>query len=104
MSDLEQLSVTELQELITNAESAIKDKQNSQRKEVYAQIKELAASVGATVEIHVTDKPMRKVSRVAPKYRNPNDVNITWTGRGVTPKWIRTLIEAGHDKSEFLIK
>ena len=52
MTDLNNLSTTELQEIIANAESALKEKQASQRKEVYAQIKELAASVGATVEIY----------------------------------------------------
>ena len=104
MTDLNNLSTTELQEIIANAESALKEKQASQRKEVYAQIKELAASVGATVEIYEPDKKQpRKVVKVPPKYRNPDNAEMTWTGRGVTPVWMRTLIESGRDKSEFLI-
>ena len=104
MTDLNNLSVTELQAMIENAESALKEKQASQRKEVYAQIKALAASVGATVEIYESDKKStRKGVKVAPKYRNPDDAEQTWTGRGVMPKWMRALNEAGRDKSEFLI-
>ncbi len=105
MSDLNNLSVTELQAMIDQAESALKEKQISHRKEVYAQIRELAASVGAVVEITEANnkKAVRKGAKVAPKYRHPNDAEKTWTGRGVTPVWMRELIESGHDKSEFLI-
>jgi len=104
MTDLNNLSVTELQSMIDNAETALKVKQASQRKEVYAQIKALAASVGATVEIHENDKKQtRKVAKVPPKYRNPDNAELTWTGRGVMPVWMRVLTEAGRDKSEFLI-
>ena len=104
MTDLNKLSVNELQAMIDNAESALKVKQASRRKEVFSQIKALAASVGVTVEIHESDKKKaRKVTKVAPKYRNPDNAEMTWTGRGVMPLWMRALIESGRDKSEFLI-
>jgi len=104
MSDLNNLSVTELQQMMQNVELALKEKQDSERKDVYAQIRALAASVGATVEISDTkEKTVRKTGKVAPKYRNPDNADITWTGRGVTPKWMRALLEAGRDKSDFLI-
>ncbi|NOQ17403.1 MAG: H-NS histone family protein [Methyloprofundus sp.] len=106
MADLNNLSVTELQAMIENAESALKTKQADHRKEVYAQIKALAASVGATVEIFADNKkPARKGTgvKVPPKYVNPDDENATWTGRGVMPKWMRALIDSGRDKAEFLI-
>ncbi len=103
MTNLNNLSVTELQTMIDSAESVLKEKQASQRKEVFAQIRALAASVGVTVEIHETDKHSRKVVKVAPKYRHPDNAEITWTGRGVMPLWIRVLTESGRDKSEFLI-
>ncbi|GFO72339.1 DNA-binding protein H-NS [Bathymodiolus japonicus methanotrophic gill symbiont] len=104
MTDLNNLSVNELQSMIENAESALKNKQASKRKEVFAQIKELAASVGVTVEIHEAEKKQkRKGIKVAPKYRNPDDASQTWTGRGVMPRWMRALTEAGHDKSEYSI-
>ncbi len=36
-------------------------------------------------------------SKVAPKYKNPQ-TGDTWTGRGITPKWL-----AGKNKADFLI-
>jgi len=104
MNDLNNLSVSELQQVIDNAAAALKVKQDSERKEVYAQIKKLAASVGATVDIYVADKKeTRKTAKVEAKYRHPDEYELTWTGRGLTPKWMRALQESGRDKSEFLI-
>lgn len=38
---------------------------------------------------------------VAAKYRGPN--GETWSGRGLTPKWLANLLEQGKTKDEFLI-
>lgn len=104
MTEYMNLSESELQSVIQNAEKALKEKQASKRKEVIAQIKELAASIGVSVDIKEEDgRSSRKGSKVAPKYRNPNNPAETWTGRGVAPKWMQALIDAGHEKSEFLI-
>ena len=49
-----------------------------------------------------TPKAARKASNpVAPKYRGPN--GETWTGRGLTPKWLSNLIAQGRAKDSFLI-
>ncbi|WP_150049530.1 MULTISPECIES: H-NS histone family protein [Methylomonas] len=104
MTDFNNLSEAEIQALIDNAERALKERMNSKRKEVLAQIKELAASIGVTVEIGESDKRSeRKGSKVAAKYRNPADASQTWTGRGLAPKWMQELLAAGRDKAEFEI-
>ncbi len=47
-------------------------------------------------------KAARKASNpVAPKYRGPH--GETWTGRGLTPKWLSTLVAQGRSKDSFLI-
>ena len=38
---------------------------------------------------------------VAAKYRGPN--GETWSGRGLTPKWLATLVAQGQAKEAFLI-
>ncbi|MGZ5027103.1 MAG: H-NS histone family protein [Methylobacter sp.] len=102
MNDYQNLSERELQAVIENAERALKNKQANKRKDVIAQIKELAASIDVTVEIHEPEKKStRKGSKVAIKYRHPDDRSKTWTGRGVAPKWMQVLLNAGHDRSEF---
>ena len=105
MTDFNNLSETEIKALIDNAEKALKERQSSKRKEVTAQIKELAASIGVTVEIHDGEKKSeRKGAKVAAKYRNPADASQTWTGRGLAPKWMQELLASGRDKAEFEIK
>lgn len=102
MTDFNNLSEDQIQALIANASKALKNKQDSKRKEVLAQIKSLADSIGVSFEI--TDKAPKvdgRQSKVDAKYRNPANPSQTWTGRGLAPKWIT---ESGKDKSEFLIK
>ncbi len=104
MTEYQNLSERELQAVIENAEKALKNKQANKRKEVITQIKELAASIDVIVEIHDPDKrSARKGAKVAIKYRHPDDPNKTWTGRGVAPKWMQELLNAGRQRSEFEI-
>lgn len=103
MIDIQNLSPAELQTLIKNAQSALEEKQAGTRKQVIAQIKELAASIGVTVEI-IDDKKSRKSSSaVAAKYANPANPAETWTGRGLAPKWMKELMDQGRNKDDFLI-
>ena len=39
---------------------------------------------------------------VAAKYRGPN--GETWSGRGLTPRWLSTLLAQGQSKDAFAIK
>jgi DNA-binding protein H-NS len=104
MSDLQDLSAIELQAMISNAEKALRNIQLNKRKEVINQIKDLAASIGATVDIHEDDKKIvRKGNKVAIKYRDPNNPEHTWTGRGMMPIWLRDLLNSGRDRSEFQV-
>ena len=102
MTDYQELSEIELKEVIDNAAKALKVRQESKRKETIAQIKELAASIGVAVEIHEGEKKSsRKGVKVPIKYRSPDDASLTWSGRGMTPKWLQFLLDAGHEKAEF---
>lgn len=102
MIDYTKLSESELLAVIEDAEKVLKSRQVNKRKNVMAQIKELASSIDVVVDIHEADKkPVRKGVKVAVKYRHPDDPEKTWTGRGVMPTWLQTLINEGHDRSEF---
>ncbi len=52
-----------------------------------------------------TAKPAKAVKKstqpVAAKYRGPN--GETWSGRGLTPKWLAALVAQGQSKDAFLI-
>lgn len=49
-------------------------------------------------------KSKSKTSKVPgePKFRNP-ETEVTWTGKGKTPKWIKDHEEGGGSREDFLI-
>jgi DNA-binding protein H-NS len=52
----------------------------------------------------VSDKPVKvkkPTAAVAAKYRGPN--GEAWSGRGLTPKWLASLIAQGNTKEQYLI-
>ena len=101
MANFDDLSPQELQNLIKDAQAQLEQKQSGMRKEVIAQIKALASSIGVMVEIH--DFKSRIMPSVRSKYRNPQNPLQEWTGRGLAPRWLKELIAAGHSKDDFLI-
>lgn len=47
-------------------------------------------------------KPVKKAGvAVAAKYRGPN--GESWSGRGLTPRWLTSLLAQGRSKEEFAI-
>ena len=102
MTDLNNLDTDGLKSLIIEAQASLEAKQKAKRKDVIAQIRELAASANLIVEISDGEK-IKKSSSVEAKYRNPSNALDTWTGRGLAPKWMKALLDAGHAKEEFLI-
>lgn len=106
--NLHELSEDELAKLIGSAQKTLRDRQIGKRKEVVAEIRQLAASIGCTVEL--TDistgnaaGSVRRGSKVPVKYRDPENPMHQWTGRGVQPNWLRELIGQGRSLDEFRV-
>ncbi len=53
----------------------------------------------ASAKAPKTSKPAK--NPVAAKYRGPN--GETWSGRGLTPRWLSTLIAQGQSRESFAI-
>lgn len=103
-TNLHELSESELAAMIDNAQRALRDRQDGKRKEGIAKIREIAASIGVTVDIlDPTKSSSRKGGKVAVKYQNPANPADKWTGRGMKPKWLRELIEQGRQLEEFAV-
>ena len=101
MTDIQNKSKEELMALIAEAQTQLEAIKRNHHKEVIAKIKELAASIGVTVDIHETSKATS--AKIPAKFSNPDNPLQTWTGRGMAPKWLKDLVEKGHNKDEFLI-
>lgn len=104
-SDLDKLSESDLQAVIVNAEKELQVRKDKKRKEVIAEIRKLAASIGVTVEISESGKALaRKGRKVPPKYQHPTDPSKQWSGRGMKPNWLKELLVKGQKIEKFAIK
>ena len=56
---------------------------------------------GKIVRVKAAKVPKKAANPVAAKFRGPN--GETWSGRGLTPRWLSTLIAQGQPKEAFAI-
>jgi DNA-binding protein H-NS len=66
------------------------------------EMRDKMATLGFTPE-DLKAKKNGKRGPVLPKYRNPANLEETWSGRGKPPKWMQQHIDAGNDKEELKI-
>lgn len=107
--DLNNLSVQELEDVISQANDLIEQKREEAVARARAEIEKIAASTGYSVEdlLGLRDTRARKaVARksLPDKYRNPKDSSQTWSGRGKRPKWLQEVLEKGAKLESFLVK
>src|SRR6516164_5809978 len=97
---LKTMSIGRLVTLRDQVEVAIKSRVTQDRHDLEARLANLSrlGSAGA----HSISFGKRR-GAVAPKYRNPENPNETWAGRGLKPRWLATALKAGHKIEEFLI-
>ncbi len=87
--DLASMSSQDLTELLQRVEAAILERQKSSRAEVKAKITAIAVEAGFTVdELFGARIGKAPRSAVPVKYRNPENPQETWSGRGRMAKWI----------------
>lgn len=119
--DLTKLSDSDLRKLNKRVEAELKKRDAGARRELLKKMQRMAADHGMSLEDVVgkaspaakpgpkpAAKPARqskaKGSTVAPKYRNPEDATMTWTGRGRKPLWVQKALDEGKSLDELLIK
>ncbi|HBC3654898.1 TPA: H-NS histone family protein [Acinetobacter baumannii] len=105
--DISELSVEELKRLQEEAEALIASKKDQAIEDAYNQIIEIAENVGFSVEqlLEFGAQKRKKTTRksVERRYRNKNNAEETWTGRGKQPRWLVAEIEKGAKLEDFLI-
>lgn len=107
MLDISPLSIQELKDLQVQAEQLISQKKDQAIEDAYIQVNEIAESVGLTINqlLEIGSQKVKKTRKsVEPRYRNKNNVQETWTGRGKQPRWLVAEIENGAKLEDFLIK
>ena len=103
--DIESLNSKQLAELIEAASGKLAAKKEQEKVAVKAELEALAKERGFTIEeLFGTGKTKAPRAKVEPKYRDPNEPQNTWTGRGRKPKWLAEALENGATKDDFAIK
>ncbi len=96
--DLLSMSTAELEQLKSDVDSALTTVKNRERKEAILAAERAAAEFGFTLaEITGGALGTKRAGAGVAKYRNPNDPNQTWTGKGRQPGWFIAALEAGID-------
>jgi len=96
----ENLSLDELLE----AQKALQEKLHAEKHNAIAEIAERMKLMGISIaDIQDFFNHTKPVSSSKPKYRNPDNPDETWTGKGKPPNWFKTAIEKGIDKEKMLI-
>ena len=105
--DISDLSVEDLKRLQAEAEALIASKKDQAIEVAYNQIIAIAENVGYSVEelLELGEQKRKKTTRkaVEPRYRNKNNAEETWTGRGKQPRWLVAELEKGAKLEDFLI-
>ncbi len=101
--DLKGHSIDELKDLVAAAQKEISRKQRSRIKELRNKMEQLAGTVDMTAEELLSYGGKKPKTVGEAKFRNPDNPEQTWTGRGKQPNWLKDLIAGGASKEDFAI-
>jgi len=98
---LKTMPIAKLRDLHSKVEAAINEKVSQRRRELEAELSKLARFGGGG--------KAPKFGRggpkgpVAAKYRNPENLEETWAGRGLKPRWLTAAIKGGKKLEDFAV-
>jgi len=105
-TDLEKLSLDELKQLQNDVAIAIYEYEERRKEEAKAAIEAKAKELGFSLDELLSDgkgKAKGKSAKIAPKYADPADPTVTWTGRGRKPKWVEAYLAEGKSLDDLKI-
>ena len=100
--DLSKLSIEELQALKQEIDAEVVNRREAEKDRVLTQMRELAASLGMSLE-EVVRQEKKGGSAPAAKYRHPDDPALTWSGRGKRPTWLNEALAGGKTLEDFAV-
>lgn len=101
--DLEELDLKELNDLRSKVDRAISNYETRRKRAAMNKLEETAREYGFSLTELAAEVKGGRGGPVAPKYANPADSTVTWTGRGRQPVWVREHLEAGGKLDDLAI-
>ena len=116
-AELKQMTRKQLEKLRADVDAALKALDAKDKKSALKAAQAAAKAHGFSLDeltlAEKAEKPAPRARRaksnadgrakVAPKYRNPNNPDQTWSGRGRAPGWMAAHLEAGGQKDDLAI-
>ncbi len=102
-TDLSKFSLSELIEIEKQLPKLINKARKSERTALKKKMEVMAAESGFELNELFNIKKRNQIGFVKAKYKNPDDSNQTWTGRGRKPKWAEKHLNNGGTLEELLI-
>lgn len=102
--DLSEMSLNELKQLKRDVTKAIETFEERKRQEARARLEEQAREMGFKLSDLLSAETGKKTKKNPPKYRHPENPEITWTGRGRKPKWIVDALARGKSLDDMKIE
>ena len=118
--NLKGMSRRELEKLGRDVEKALEKVAETEKREALEAATKAAKAFGYSLEELTGGTPAKAApkktpraqakksaadgrAKVKPKYRNPDDPEQTWSGRGRSPKWVEAHLAAGGSKDDLAI-
>jgi len=92
---LEEYDLPQLKALERDVQLAIESYEKRKVQAALDELDELVKRHGVSLDQVLEARPQRKRAPSVAKYANPDDPNVTWTGRGRKPLWVISALESG---------
>ena len=120
-AELRQMSRKQLEKLRADVDAAIAKLDSQDKKAALKAAQEAAKKHGFSLAELTGEKPAAKPAakpasqprakknsdgraKVAPKYKNPNNADETWSGRGRKPRWFEAALKSGKSADDMAIR
>ena len=101
--DLAAMSLAELRDLQKSVAKTISTFEVRQKAEAREKVEMLATELGFTLaELAELEGPKRKRAPSTKIYRHPENLTLTWSGRGRKPGWFAAHVDAGKNPDDLL--
>lgn len=101
--DLSEFSLEELLHLNSELPKYINKARKAEKSALKQQMEAMAAEAGFSLDEVINNKNKTQIGFVKAKYRNPQDFNQTWSGRGEKPKWVQDFMKTKGKLEDLLI-
>jgi DNA-binding protein H-NS len=102
--ELDSLSLAELKTLQKDVTKAIAEFSDRKKTEAMLALEARAKELGFSLAGLTGGKKTRKSSGpTGPKYRHPENAEVTWSGRGRQPTWYKDAVAAGKNPESMAV-